>query len=268
MIDLSYDFIENIFSSVLSGTTWFSASYKLLAVSFFLLTFYSNVITTNTDWGAPKLPFDKSKFINALVVVLLLASYDKILIFLDGLLSPLDRWVNSYDEFNHELFNEEITEAEEDLGALGYLQQAAVSFIEMIKNPFSIIIKIAYVIFWFLDNLIYGIFLIERFFFLTVLKILGPIAFTMSVFEKFRDKLYKWFQLYIAAYLLILPFFLVILITNELFAQMNERAKELPLFDVLPSVKITAYAVIIGVSFFLKLRLFKKSSEYVYKLLT
>ncbi|PIB39066.1 hypothetical protein [Maribacter sp. 4G9] len=268
MIDLSYDFIENIFSGIFSNEAayWWSASYKLLAISFFLLTFYSNVLSTRLDWGEATLPFDKSKFINAIIVILLLASYDRILILLDAILSPLDSWVNTYDSFDHELFNEEVEDAEEDLGAMAYLKKAAVLVMETLENPFSIMVKLAYVVFWFLDNLIYGIFLVERFFFLTVLKILGPIAFSLSVFEKFRDILYKWFKLYVAAYLLILPFFLVIYITNEIYRELNLKAEAMPLIDILPNIKYSVYATIIGVSFFIKLRLFKKSSEYVYKL--
>lgn len=270
MIDLGYDLIKNIFDDLTGNNSffWFQSGLKLLAVGFFLLTFFSNILTARVDWGEAKLPFDRSKLINALIVILLIASYDKILGLLDGLLSPLDAQINKYSPLHHELFNNEIDKGQEDIGAMAYLKKAAALVIETIQNPFSLVVKLCYLIFWIFDNLVYGFFLVERFFFLTVLKILGPVAFTMSVFERFRGLLYKWFQLYVAYYLLILPFFLVIYVTNEIFTHLSQSIEGDPLLSLMPSFKTMPYAVIMGLSFFLKFKLFKKSSDIVYKIFT
>ena len=270
MVYLSYDFIKDIFAGLGKGDSfeWFNYSYKFLAASFFLLTIYSNMITSRFEWGEPKLPFDQGKFFNVIIIIILIASYDYILILLDSLLSPLDAQVNKYGTVHHLLSEDDVVATTEDLSAMATLKEAAVQVIEMMKNPFGIFIKMAYVLFWFLDNLVYAIFLIERFFFLTVLRLLGPIVFVMAIFEKFRDLLYKWIKLYVAIYLLILPFFVVIYVTNEIFRQLSIQVDDASYLTFLPNVKFQTYAVIVGLSFFIKLRLFKKSTEIVYKLFT
>lgn len=270
MIDIGYEFIEGIFSGLFSTDSffWFSSSYKFLAISVFMLSFYSNILSTRFDWGEAKLPFDKSKFINTIIVVLIIASYDKVLVLFDSLLSPIDAMINTYNPLDHALFKEEVDVKTEDLGVSAALIQLANGVISTIKNPLSIITSIAYGVFWILDNIIYSVFLIERFFFLTVLKILGPIAFIMSIHEKYRDLLYKWIKLYVSAYLLIIPFFLVIYITNEMYLELYKQSDQIPLIDDLPFMKTFVYSIIVGLSFWIKLRLFKKSSEYIYKLFT
>ena len=270
MIDIGYEFIEGIFSGLFKTDSffWFSTSYKFLAISVFMLTFYTNIFSQNLDWGATRLPFDKSKFINSIIVVLLIASYDQILLLLDSILSPLDQQINSYNPINHALYQGDETKNVEDLDVWSSLKLMAYSVLDLIKNPISIITTLAYGIFWVLDNIIYAIFLVERFFFLSVLKILGPIAFILSVHEKFRDLLFKWIKLYVAAYLLIVPFFLVIYVTNQIYLELYNQSSKIPLIDDLPLIKYWTYCIIIGTTFFIKLRLFKKSTEYIYKLFT
>ena len=270
MVDLSYDFIKDIFAGLGKGDSfqWFNYSYKFLAASFFLLTIYTNMITSRFEWGEPKLPFDQGKFFNVIIIIVLIASYDYILILLDSLLSPLDAQVNKYNSVQHLLFKEEVIAPEEDLSAMATLKKAASQVLEFMTRPFALFIKMFYIVFWFLDNLVYAVFLIERFFFLTVLRLLGPIVFVMAIFEKFRDLLYKWIKLYVAVYLLILPFFVVIYVTNEIYRQLSLQVDDVAYLDFLPNIKYQTYAVLVGLSFFIKLRLFKKSTEIVYKIFT
>lgn len=268
MIDLSYDFITGLFDGVFENPkfTWFNYSYKFLAVSFFLLNFYSNMLTSQLDWGTTKAPFNTTKLLNSLLVVLMIAFYDKILGSLDAILQPIDQGIQKYTPLMHDLSQDEISETDGDIGVFPYLKKAAAEVRNVIRNPFLLILKMAYGIFWILDNLVYGLFLIERFFYLTILKIIGPIIFCISIFEKFRDLMIKWFKLYAAYYLLIIPYFLVIFITNEMYAQLSIKIEQSVLVKTLPTYEFMALSVVTGLSFFLKFRLFKKSTDVVYKI--
>lgn len=62
---------------------------------------------------------------------------------------------------------------------------------------------------YMLDSIIYGIFLCERFFVLGVIKLMSPLIFAFSVFEKFRSLLYDLMKVLLRWYLVIIPFFFV-----------------------------------------------------------
>lgn len=268
MMDISYELIQGIFNGIFSSGQfqWVNYSVKFLAISFFMLTFYSNMITSRFDWGEARMPFDRSKLFNSIVVVLLIISYDRILVFMDDLLGPLDQVINDYSIKGHIMEKQE-ADPQRDMDVWDYMKMASSLFIETMVNPFSLFAKLLYVTLWILDNVVYGLFLVERFFFLTCLKILGPIAFCVSFFEKGLDTIMKWCKLYAAYYLLVIPFFLVIYVTNEIYIDMTQRATENdPFMGILPGYKNTVFCIVLFISVYLKFKLFKKSTDVVYKL--
>lgn len=269
MIDFGYDFIREIFDNAVNKADlkWFNLSYKALAVSFFLISVYTNILSQKWDWAQAKLPFDKNKLLTSFGVVLLIVFYDKVLGVFDSILSPLDKSLASNIPFLPDLTTEEITDKEGDTGTYAYLKIMAQEVINFLSNPAYVILKGCYIIFWLFDNVVYGLFLVERFFFLTILKVLGPIVICLSIFDKFRDLLKKWFILYTGFYLLAIPYFLVILITNEMMEHFYDQLVDNNL-QYVPGIANLYIAVIAGISLFLKYRLFKKSTEIVYKLFT
>src|SRR5690606_6951915 len=184
MIDFGYDFIREIFDNAVNKADlkWFNLSYKALAVSFFLNSVYTNILSQKWDWAQAKLPFDKNKLLTSFGVVLLIVFYDKVLGVFDSILSPLDKSLASNIPFLPDLTTEEITDKEGDTGTYAYLKIMAQEVINFLSNPAYVILKGCYIIFWLFDNVVYGLFLVERFFFLTILKVLGPIVICLSIF--------------------------------------------------------------------------------------
>lgn len=269
-IDFGYTFIKEIFDDVLLDERlfWVNMSYKALALSFFLIAVYSNALSSKWDWAEAKLPFDKNKLLTSFGVVLLIIFYDKLLFFLDDILSPLDKALATNLPYLPDLtLDNAPTGQKEEKDILESLKAIADMVMKFFSNPSFIMLKVCYGIFWVFDQIVYGLFLVERFFFLTILKILGPMVICLAIFEKFRDLLRKWVLLYIGLYLLAIPFFLVILITNTIMEDLYRPVEDDVVLAItgFTNVYLTAIA---GLSLFLKYRLFKKSTEMVYKIFT
>ncbi len=270
-IDFGYTFIKEIFDDVLLDERlfWVNMSYKALALSFFLISVYSNILSNRWDWAEAKLPFDKNKLLTSFGVVVLIIFYDKLLFFLDDILSPLDEALAANLPYFPDLTmdNAPIEQEKKESGVLNTLKEISKTLLKFFIDPSFAILKTCYSIFFLFDQIVYGLFLIERFFFLSILKVLGPIVICLSIFEKFRDLLRKWVLLYVALYLLAIPFFLVILITNTIMEDLYQEIRSNGVIYV--TGLVGAYvSVAAGISLFLKYRLFKKSTDMVYKIFT
>ncbi|TXN37708.1 hypothetical protein FVB32_05315 [Flagellimonas hymeniacidonis] len=260
-----YDLYENFFTSELNISQILNP-LKVLAVVFFVLNVYTNMFSkVGTSWGQAKLPFDQNKLLSSLVVVMAVIFYDKLLDFLDTLLMGFD---TSYSHFSPFHFDFPIVDPEDGGFSFGpsIVTEAAAEFVSILKDPGHVIVLILEGIAWMIDAAIYAVFLLERFFFIGLLKVLGVIAIVMAVFEKFRDLFYKWVKLYVSVYLLIIPFFLIMGFSSFVFEFFDSSLKTNGSVDVLIGSKIRV--LILAIMIWLKLRLFKKSYDLVYKLLT
>ncbi|AWX44788.1 hypothetical protein HME9304_01793 [Flagellimonas maritima] len=234
---------------------------KVLAIAFFLLNVYSSFFSRMTDkFGATKLPFDEQKLFSSVAMVLAIIFYDKLLDFLDTLLLGVDQ---TYSHFSPTDFSppEKEIEEQEDPGAMGMLKLFAAEALHAFTDPTYIFLKLLEGFAWIIDTAIYGVFLLERFFFIGLLKVLGGIAIVLAVFEKFRDLFYKWVKLYVSIYLLILPFFLI-LGFSAFVTDYFKKNIDVPLFES------QIHIVVLTIMIWLKLRLFKKSYDIVYKVFT
>lgn len=266
MIDFGYQVISEIFREAYNevGLFWSVTFLKTMAVSLFMLSLFTDLISkVKYDFGTFQTPFSQNKLFSTLGFILIIASYDHLLLLLDGLMAGIDAKVNSYNPVVHKLTEEEIAEIDTDQAWWVYMKLFAKQATDVLANPSSIIAKLFYFVFWVLDNLVYGVFLVERFFMLFVLKLLAPIIFIMAIYDKFRHLFYKWIQLYVGFYLLIIPFFAVIWISNSIYSKLEAQTSS----GMFAAGGIVVQAVVIGISFYLKFRLFKKSSNFIYKLL-
>ncbi|MDC6367203.1 MULTISPECIES: hypothetical protein [Flavobacteriaceae] len=264
-MDISYEVILKLYQDFFSQKLYLNDitnALKVLAIIFFLLNVYTGMFSRMTSFGQAKLPFDEKKLLSSIAMVLVLIFYDKLLGYLDSLLLGLDQ---TYNEFSPTLYNfpkNEQIEQDGDGGILDYaamLKEFATEALHIFADPTYIFLMFLEGIAWIVDTVIYGVFLLERFFFIGLLKVLGAIAIVLAVFEKFRDLFYKWIKLYIAIYLLIFPFFLIIGFGSFVTDFFKEN------FDM-PVVGTQINVVILCTMIWLKLRLFKKSYDLVYKI--
>ncbi len=243
---------------------------QIIAACFFMLNVFTEVINniTKTDIK-PTLPFDMNKVVFSLVFVFLLFAYVPFLDLLDSILLEFDGIYHNYEPEVYNPAEDEIDEMDADMDWTEILSQFAHKALWVIKVPSSIIIGILSGLAWIIDGMVTFVFLLERFFFLTIAKILGSVAITCAVFERYRDIFFTWLKVYIGLYLLIIPFFLIMSISSFAYEYVTNQygvGTGVSGFLVDYSAGHTIRIMVICMGIWLKLRLYKKSYEIVHKI--
>jgi len=271
-LGLSYAVILKAYQSFFDDGIMFDilSGIKFLAIVFFVLSVSTNMISSmGGSWtGEVKLPYDKNKLLVSLSFVLLIAFFDKFTMLIDNILLPLDTYFNKFETLSlTEAASEEIRETIDETWWSVFKKYASyqVSLLsggmqEYVLGFFLFIAKI-------IDSMIYVVFLVERFFFLGLLKILGPFAILFSIYSAKKDMFEKWFKMYVAVYLLIIPFYLILGFTAELIKTINLRlASQSAVVDIMFGKAVLTVAIMLII--WIKLRLFKKSYDIVYKIIS
>lgn len=89
-----------------------------------------------------------------------------------------------------------------------YIASGISQITQLIKNPSSIIIKIFQLIGDFLGTLVYVAALLIRAFVLFALKLLGPIAVVLSIYEKVHNAMWNWLRQYLVYFLWLIPMYI------------------------------------------------------------
>lgn len=272
-IDLGYAVILEAYNSFFSGKiiSDIILAFKLLAIALFLLSIWTNMVSKMTrSWGVDNetsdLPYNSNKLLTSFIFVLLISIYDKLLLFLDGMFLPLDHYFSASSPLGITIVEESV-EQETSLHWKNAITNIGTIFGSLtLGDSFgsNLLTAFFYSIAKAIDAMIFGLFLIERFFMLGLLKLLGPFAIAVSIYKAGNEHFMRWLKLYIATFLLIIPFFLVIGFSNTIATIISNAVTKIPIVDVLMGRSIE-----VGILIFLiwvKLKLFKKSYDMVYKL--
>ena len=274
IVDLGYAVILEAYTTFFSGELLSDIilALKTLAITLFLLSIWTNMMTKMTGkWGVDNessdLPYNPSKLVtSSLIFVLLIASYDQLLLLLDQMFLPLDAYFTASSPLGITI-TEPLQEQEAKLDwtdvilNLGNFMGSILS-----ANSFgsNLISSFLYPIAKAIDSMIFGLFLIERFFILGLLKLLGPFAIAISIYKAGNEHFMRWLKLYIATFLLIIPFFLVIGFSNTIATIISNVVTNIPIIDI-----FLGRGIELGILIFLiwvKLKLLRKSYDMVYKL--
>lgn len=266
MLDFGYDLIHGVFQDIwkANALTWTLTGIKTLAMAIWVLNLYSDMLTSRYDWGVKSIPITKQKLLSSIIMFLILISYNHIIDLMDNLLGKLDETIINYNPTKH-VFQKrvEAMAGTEDVKITDYIKLVLAEAYKRMTNPMTFVQDLLYQILYIIDNIIYGIFLVERFFAITLLKLSAPIIFAMAIFEKFRNLFYKWIALYVSYYFLVIGFFLVIYIANEIYGKITGQITANP--QLLLASGITTN-VALCLSVWIKYRLFKKSNDLIYKI--
>ena len=273
IVDLGYAVILEAYTTFFSGELLSDIilALKTLAITLFLLSIWTNMMTKMTGkWGVDNessdLPYNPSKLVTSLIFVLLIASYDQLLLLLDQMFLPLDAYFTASSPLGITI-TEPLQEQEAKLDwtdvilNLGNFMGSILS-----ANSFgsNLISSFLYPIAKAIDSMIFGLFLIERFFILGLLKLLGPFAIAISIYKAGNEHFMRWLKLYIATFLLIIPVFLVIGFSNTIATIISNVVTNIPIIDI-----FMGRGIELGILIFLiwvKLKLLRKSYDMVYKL--
>ena len=218
---LDYDYVNGTYKDLISANNVFIAitGIKVLAVLFIIITWYNKFFKTLEDPGANRPPITPYDLLRGIIICVAVASYDQILMLLDSLAGSIE---NQYIGFEVQpkalnLSDTIVPKTDGDSSWMDSIANGAQAWLEFVQDPFILLTKIAENVFYFIDTLVYGIYLAERFFFLGLLRVFGGLAIACFAIPKLEKWFWSWLSLYVTQYLLIIPFFLVNAFTNALY---------------------------------------------------
>jgi hypothetical protein len=268
MFEFDYEYIEGVYSQLITAKEVFATvlGIKILAAVLLLGHWYFKFFkSTDVKEGkeALKPPLTPYDIIKGVLMIVLIASYDQLLEFLDTILNAVTTQYTNIEPNIPKPDSEEIV-GEDSLSWRAAMKQMADEIVRTLSDPTYPLLKLLEFLVWIGDMLIYGVFLVERFFFLGVLRVLGGIAIACSVLPKLEKWFMNWLGLYVAFYLLILPFFFINAFTNALYQHGETMINAISPFGATSPVLLILLIFILWV----KWRLFKKSSQIVLKVFT
>ncbi len=256
MFRFDYTFIQDIYSGLIDSEAVFISitSVKAIGLAVLIIHWYTRYIQSTEDKEKSLKGLSPYDLLRGFIIIGLLVSYDYLLEFFDQIMNFIE---NQYAGFQTDPRFYDL----EDNGIQKGLSGEA---IKLISDPLYIIMLFLKVVAWGLDLMIYGIFLSARFFFLGVLRVLGALALAFYPIPELSKWFWNWLGLYVATYLLIIPYILVNAFTKAIYDSTWEIVSSLPM------VKITELVMVIPLCFvvILKIILYVKSSQILYRIFT
>lgn len=228
MIDLGYEFLLEVYNEAMdfNGVFYTISGLKLFAVSFLMIHYYIRFIKsahTQPGEGKAVMPLTPYDFYVGIAYVVAIVGFDYVLYFLDFVFTPLSDFtmlkpsVIPPPDPGVEPINNPVV----DEGPVATLK-VILSYMLKFANPMSWIFTAFTTIGFLIDQFIFGFFLLQRFFIMGVLRIIGPIALLLAIFPQTKHYFTKWISVYIAQYILVIPYLAITGFVNILYRAMNE----------------------------------------------
>lgn len=280
-----YEFIHDVYSSLNNSdfTFWGVTSLKTICGFALMCNWTYKYYKQKNLFKAgeqEKALFSQEDIVRGFLLLIAIGSYDYILESVDFVLTLIEteaiqtastRIVYGLDQGN-------MQPADECDGIMCALNGIYNVIVRISSDPLWIFLKLCEGIAWFLDLVLYFVFLAERFFLLWIMKMIGALVLALSAFEKFRKWFYNWAGIYMAIWMLILPYVAINMFTNNFY-----MAAEQQLSDVMGGASYTMdddgmqwlnwyppnstpMILILLVMVWIKFKLFRKSSDLIYKL--
>lgn len=267
-MDLNLEFLQSIYDTLKQSDVGWSlfVGIKAIAAVFFSVNIYKKYFFQSTDIDGPTWGLrPKDIVLNLLFLGLIVFSSD-ILKSLDAVLVHFeDAAIEKAPPFIP-IAEVPKTQANEvssgDLLMMSLLGN--IDIFEMVINP---LLKKAL---WLIDVFMYPLFLAERFFLIGFLQLFFPLIMAFAMLDEFRDLAIRFFKLYIAVYLLVPAFIFVNYFIGKIYSGFkNHFLSNLLGTDLWSGIgesllDLTLIVFII----LLKLRLYRKSGTFLFKLFT
>lgn len=266
ILGIGLEYVDTVFQTIKNSdfSQYTITGMKTLAVLFFLINILKkyNEGIASTDghtWGLT--PTELAK--NFAIVILVIFSTQVLGVF-DGILVAIE---TQYRDTAPALLPLQL----QDVGAMEAVKKALAMLYEALVTPLYGLKMLAFivgVILWMMYLFIYPLFLAERFFLLGIMQAFFPLVISLAVFEKFRSLAYNFFKLYAGVYMLVPAFFLLNVFINNLYSEINTNFWE-TLFGTDWGNEFFASLIecaSIGFIVFLKFKLYRRATSFVFKL--
>ena len=270
-MNFDYSFVLEMYQEMLDRDSIFVliSGLKVVGVVFVIIVWYGRYLEAlkapDDDKTSNVLPITPKDIVTGFGTILLIGFYDQILDLLDGFFATIEN------------FYTELQQPPKDLGMTGtgeigeatdkdwqdMLKDMATHIQYAVTDPSYIIVQGIKGIAWFIDLIIYAVFLAERFFAMGILRILGGIALAVSYHSKLSKWFWNWLGIYTAVWLLIIPYMLINVFTNVIYETTHQQLM------IQATVMPGAYSPMIVVVLFiiwLKIKLYSASKDLVYKI--
>lgn len=262
--------VETVFLSI--------TGLKILAVCMVMFNWYHRFFKATSSFekkqGIPLTPYDIFK---GIFLVVAISFYDSFLVGIDQIMKGIENQYKGF-EASYKGVPFAVPEVEEGTESdwTSSLQDFANESLFMLKYPFFFMANALKGLLGFVDILIYGVFLAERYFFLGLLRILGAFALACYAIPKLEKWFWQWFGLYISIYLLVIPYFLINAFTNTIY---DKSVQQVGIgTEVLRAMQgatggfgadflggLTTF-VILAFCIWIKIKLYRKSHQVIFKI--
>jgi len=279
-IKFDYDFMNGVYQDVFEVEVVFLSitGLKILAVCMVMFNWYHRFFKATSSFekkqGTPLTPYDIFK---GIFLVVAISFYDSFLVGIDQIMKGIENQYKGF-EATYKGVPFAVPEVEEATESdwTSSLQDFANESLFMLKYPFFFMANALKGLLGFVDILIYGVFLAERYFFLGLLRILGAFALACYAIPKLEKWFWQWFGLYISIYLLVIPYFLINAFTNTIY---DKSVQQVGIgTEVLGAMQgatggfgadflggLTTF-VILAFCIWIKIKLYRKSHQVIFKI--
>jgi hypothetical protein len=281
-IKFDYDFMNGVYQEVFEVEAVFLSvtGLKILAVCLVMFNWYHRFFKGTSSFEqkerAPITPYDIFK---GIFLVAAISFYDTFLIGTDQVMKGIENQYKGF-EATYKGIPFDVPEIEEttDSDWTSSFQEFANESLFMLEHPFFFMANALKGILSFVDILVYGVFLAERYFFLGLLRILGAFALACYAIPKLEKWFWQWFGLYISIYLLVIPYFLINAFTNTIYDRsVQQVGVGTEMVGAIRSMSggtglgadmfggLTTF-IILAFCIWIKLKLYKKSHQIIFKI--
>ena len=267
MVDI--ELVTKVSENVFSGYSQILVnSSKILAGTIFIVGTTQKMMKAYAETGSLQLgkangigPYDLLRILGILILIA----------FIPEILGLIDKILNGifslfWDEISGQVTILEMNDipvnisTEEDSVMNSILQTLLELKSEL--SPIGMLTRAILGIGYFLDILVFLIFLGKRFFILGVIKILSPLMVAFAIFPKYHDLVYNVGKVYTRTFLTIIPLLLVNIFANEFYKEFMEyMTSTTERIGTMFIVGDTIRAIAVMGLIWLKIKLFKQSSE-------
>lgn len=245
-------------------------SSKALAGIIFLVAMSKKFMTSFAKKGSVGIGDSEDSLsphdlLRSVLLLLLIGFIPDILNLIDLMLNGLiDVFVSDFkaDEMSAiDIGSPPVTIMEDDDTIMGSILKTMLS-LKNTLSPGVLINRFVGGVAYYLDVLVFMIYLGKRFFILGVLKVISPLILAFSIFPKYKDLTYNLMKIYVRTFLTIIPMLLVVVFANQFYSIFMKYMSDgtYGSFTMLVEGSTVQGMAILGMVW-LKFTLFKQSSE-------
>jgi hypothetical protein len=209
-----------------------------------------------------KNPFKAKDFIRPIILITIICTYDLLMSSVDYGVTAADLYIanhiGNWDTYKSTVPNipqnsvdtaiytpPPLSPTKTTPSVTGGVYESLSEILTYITHPSKILVSIFEFIGNFFSSLIFSSALLIRAFGLFFLKIMGPIFIILSIFSKFKDAMWEWLRYYIIFTLWIIPFYLINIFFEYVYAQSRSLCTYGGFDSVMYGVSISIIAIFV-----------------------